>query len=67
MLVVPSILVRPEMARPDVRFGSLADMCGATSDVRFTPDSSLKSRHEPRIISAIPPKADMCGAKPNVC
>src|SRR6476660_5224834 len=29
----------------NVRFGSLADMCAAKSDVRFTPNSDSKSRH----------------------
>ena len=29
----------------DVRFGSLADICAAKNDVRFTPDSDRKSRH----------------------
>jgi hypothetical protein len=31
--------------RPDVRFGSKADICSATRDVRFTPNSDRKSRH----------------------
>jgi len=26
----------------DVRFGSKADMCGATRDVRFTPESDIE-------------------------
>jgi len=29
----------------DVRFGSEADICAATSDVRFTPDSDCESGH----------------------
>ena len=31
--------------RLDVRFGSLADICSATDDVRFTPESDRESRH----------------------
>ena len=29
----------------NVRFGSQADICAATSHVRFTPNSDRKSRH----------------------
>jgi len=29
----------------DVRFGSQADMCGATAHVRFAPESDRKSGH----------------------
>jgi hypothetical protein len=29
----------------NVRFGSKADICGATSHVRFAPNSDRKSRH----------------------
>jgi len=47
---------------PDVRFGSKADMCGATSYVRFTPDSDRESGFPRKVMSALPPKADMCGA-----
>ena len=47
----------------DVRFGSKADICAATSDVRFTPDSDRKSRHAAMVMSALHPiataKADM--------
>jgi hypothetical protein len=32
----------------NVRFGSLADICGATEHVRFTPNSDHKSGHAPR-------------------
>src|SRR5262245_9163221 len=52
--------------RQDVRFGSKADISTATSYVRFTPNSDRKSRHEPRNMFAIPPKADMCGATTDV-
>ena len=46
------------LIRPDVRFGSKADMCGAQVDVRFTPDCDSKSGHRSpdggRSISALP-------------
>src|SRR5262249_35727361 len=51
----------------NVRFGSQADICAATSDVCFTPDSDHKSGHVPMVMSALPPKADMCGALAYVC
>src|SRR5262245_54485852 len=47
-----------------VRFGSLADICDAIGDVRFTPD---RSRRAPMVMSALHPKADMCGATAYVC
>jgi hypothetical protein len=35
---------RPQiLIRPDVRFGSLADMCSAKGHVRFTPESDMCS------------------------
>jgi hypothetical protein len=46
----------------NVRFGSKADMCSAKEYVRFTPDSDHESGHVPMVMSALPPKADMCGA-----
>ena len=48
--------------RADVRFGSQADICAATSDVCFTPNSDRESEIPPKAMSALPPKADMCGA-----
>jgi hypothetical protein len=36
--------------RPDVRFGSKADICGAISHVRFTPESGHRLR--PQRLSA---------------
>ena len=42
-------------------------MCGAKSDVRFTPNSDQKSRHAEMVMSALPPKADMCSAASDVC
>jgi hypothetical protein len=50
-----------------VRFGSKADICAATSDVRFTPDSDHESRHAAMAMSALHLKADMCGATAHVC
>ena len=50
----------------DVRFGSKADMCGATSHVRFTPNSDRESGLAKKVMSALPPKADMCGATRDV-
>jgi hypothetical protein len=46
----------------DVRFGSKADICAAKSDVRFTPNSDRKSGFPHKVMSALPPKADMCSA-----
>src|SRR5262245_17345694 len=45
-----------------VRFGSKADICGATAPVRFAPNSDRKSGHEQMVMSALPPRADMCVA-----
>ena len=53
--------------RSHVRFGSKADMCGATSHVRFAPNSDRKSGFPQTVMSALPPKADMCGALADVC
>jgi len=50
----------------DVRFGSLADICIATSDVCFTPNSDHESGHPQTVMSALALKADMCGANLNV-
>ena len=50
-----------------VRFGSKADICGAKSDVRFTPNSDRKSGHAAMVMSALHLKADMCGANRHVC
>jgi hypothetical protein len=35
--------------------------------VRFTPNSDRKSRHAQMVMSALPPKADMCSALGYVC
>jgi hypothetical protein len=53
--------------RYDVGFGSLADICSAKGYVRFTPNSDHKSRHAQMVMSALLPKADMCGAAAHVC
>jgi hypothetical protein len=47
-------------------FGSEADMCAAKSHVRFTPDSDRESELSRTVMSALPPKADMCGAVTHV-
>ena len=50
----------------DVRFGSKADICSATADVRFTLNSDRESGFPQKAMSALPPKADMCGAVAHV-
>jgi len=42
-------------------------MCGATDYVRFAPNSDRKSRLAQPVMSALPPKADMCSAVADVC
>src|SRR4029078_1218727 len=56
----------PALLASRVRFGSKADMCGAKRYVRFAPESDRESRHPQRVMSALPLKADMCGANSNV-
>jgi hypothetical protein len=51
----------------DVRFGSKADICSAKGHVRFTSNSDRESEFPQRAMSALPPKADMCGAIAHVC
>ena len=51
---------------PDVRFGSQADICAATSHVRFAPNCDRESGLPQTVMSALPPKADICGAKADV-
>jgi hypothetical protein len=41
-------------------------MCGATNHARFTPNSGHESGFPRKIMSALPPKADMCGAVADV-
>jgi hypothetical protein len=50
----------------DVRFGSKADICGATSHVRFAPNSDRESGFPQKVMSALPLKADMCSAARDV-
>ena len=50
----------------NVRFGSKADICDATSHVRFTPNCDCKSGYLRFVMSALPPKADMCCALAHV-
>ena len=54
------------LKRRHVRFGSEADMCTARVHVRFTPNSDRESGHVPMVMSALPPKADMCSATRDV-
>jgi hypothetical protein len=42
-------------------------MCAAESDVRFAPNSDRESGFLQKVMSALPPKADMCGALAHVC
>ena len=51
---------------PDVRFGSKADICSATADVRFTLTSDRESGFLQKAMSALPPKADMYSALAHV-
>src|SRR5262245_7582791 len=51
----------------DVRCGSKVDMCSAPAHVRFAPDSERESGLPEKIVSALPTKADMCGALADVC
>jgi hypothetical protein len=41
-------------------------MCAAKRHVRFTPNSDRKSEFPQTVMSALPPKADMCGATRDV-
>jgi hypothetical protein len=43
----------------NVRFGSLADTCGASTHVRFAPDSDRESGLSQKARSASPPEADI--------
>jgi hypothetical protein len=45
-----------------VRFESLADICSAKGHVRFAPIATAKADFPQTVMSALPPKADMCGA-----
>jgi hypothetical protein len=41
-------------------------MCNAPTHVRFTPNSDRESEFPHKVMSALPPKADMCGASSEV-
>jgi len=41
-------------------------MCAAKRNVRFTPNSDRESEIPQKAMSALPLKADMCGAKADV-
>src|SRR5262245_4814894 len=59
----PSYRLKPAYWKgPNVRFGSYADMCSAQAHVRLTPNSDRVSGPRQTVMSALPPKADMCGA-----
>jgi hypothetical protein len=45
--------------RDNVRYGAKADMCGAKGHVRFTPNSDRESGFPRKVMSALPPKADI--------
>src|SRR4029079_12376812 len=59
--------VQSEIVLSNVRFGSQADVRTAKRHVRFTPDSDHESDFSQKPMSALPPKADMCGATRDVC
>jgi hypothetical protein len=63
---VKKFLSSSELVVEHVRFGLEPHICIAKSDVLFTPDSDRESRHLPRGMSALPPKADVCGANGDV-
>jgi hypothetical protein len=71
MAVVFTRCLCGELTQPaglaNVRFGSKADICAAKSDVRFTPDNDRESGFPHKVMSALPPKADMCSALAHVC
>jgi len=50
----------------NVRFGSQADICSAKRHVRFAPNSDRDSGLALTVMSALPLKADMCGAPGHV-
>jgi hypothetical protein len=41
-------------------------MCAAKGHVRFTPDNDRESEFPHTVMSALPPKADICSASPDV-
>jgi len=61
----PNISHKPALSDIDspFRFGSQVDMCSAIGHVRFTPNSDREIGHVPMVMSALPPKADVCGIR----
>ena len=53
-------------ATSDVRFGSEVDICGAKAHVRFALNSDSKSGLPQKVMSALTPKAHMCAATTDV-
>src|SRR5262245_25757334 len=64
--IILAVQTRDVKGRPNVRFGSKADMCSAKRHVRFTPNSDRESRHAAMVMSALPLKADSCSAATHV-
>jgi hypothetical protein len=60
------IVPKADATPNDVRFASKADICSATAHVRFTSNSDRESGFPQQSMSALPPKADMCGAASDV-
>jgi hypothetical protein len=69
MGVLAIFLLNPVIQKggTDVRFGSKADICSAIGHVRFSSNSDRESGLRQTVMSALPPKADMCCAKADVC
>jgi hypothetical protein len=57
-----SLSFSPSSVRPDCRFGLKADVRTAKRHVRSTPNSDRESEIPQNVMSALPPKADLCGA-----
>jgi hypothetical protein len=55
------------LVNPDVRFGSLADICSQKGISALPPIATAKADMRKMVMSAYPPKADMCGALAHVC
>jgi hypothetical protein len=55
-------LSSPSSVRPDCRVGLKADVRTAKRPVRSTPNSDRESEIPQNVMSALLPKADMCGA-----
>jgi hypothetical protein len=51
----------------NVRFGSGADICIAKGHVRFAPNNDSESGFREKIMSALLPEADLCGANRHFC